>query len=127
MNLLSLRHLQRRVKEVVAIAESKKPKYAEPHLTEAGLIFCNLLKRARQEKGWSQTELAERLGMSQVLISRGELGARKIDALELRQMCAALEVDLIECVKQLDAELSDYESNPKPVYPPPVERTRTRR
>ena len=86
-----------------------------------------MLKQARQEKGWSQTALAERLGMSQVLISRGELGARKIDALELRQMCAALEIDFMEFMKQLDTELSDYENNPKPVYPPPVERTRTRR
>lgn len=113
------------MKEVIAIAESKKPKYTEPHLTEAGLIFCNILKRARQERGLSQTELADQLGMSQVLISRGELGDRKIDALELRQMCAALKVDFMEFMGQLDTELSDYESNPKPIYPPPIERTRT--
>ena len=67
----------------MVIPESKKRRYTEPRLTHQGEIFRALLRHTRETKGLNQSELAERLGMSQVLISRCEVGDRKVDVLEL--------------------------------------------
>ena len=86
-----------------------------------------LLRETREAKGLSQTELGELLGMSQVLISRGEVGERKIDAMELRAMCRALEMDFLEFMKNLDQRLNEHEKDPSAVSPNRFERSRKRR
>lgn len=115
------------MKEVVVIPESKERRYTEPRLTHRGQIFRDLLRRTREAKGLNQTDLAERLKMSQVLISRCEVGDRKVDVLELCAMCEAMEVDVVDFVRDLSRELREHESNPRPPNSAPVERTRTRR
>lgn len=108
----------------MVIPESKKRRYTEPRLTQRGEIFRDLLRRTREAKGLNQSALAERLSMSQVLISRCEVGDRKVDVLELCAMCAAMEVDVVDFVRKLSRELHEYENNPKPPDAAPVERTR---
>lgn len=63
------------------------------------------LKTTRQEKGLSQKDLAVRLGETQSFVSRVERGERRVDAIELRQYCAALGVSFIDFVQELDAEI----------------------
>jgi len=45
------------------------------------------LRRAREEAGISQAAVAEKLGLTQPLVSRIEAGQRKIDPIELCVLC----------------------------------------
>ncbi len=53
-----------------------------------------LLRSLRKEAGVSQTELATRLGVPQSFVSKVESGERRIDIVELRRICVALECSL---------------------------------
>lgn len=101
----------------------------QPQFTPEHEILRGLLRRARLDAGLSQTELGQRLGLSQLLISRGELGDRKIDTIELRAFCKAMGVSFCDFTRQLDDLLSEQERQPPnaPGTPPPQaqpERTR---
>ena len=102
---------------------------AQSQLTPEHEILRGLLRRARLEAGLSQTELGQRLGLSQLLISRSELGDRKIDALELRAFCRAMGISYPDFTRQLDDLLSERERHsPHASEAPPAqaqpERTR---
>jgi transcriptional regulator with XRE-family HTH domain len=49
--------------------------------------FLRRLRAAREVAGFSQKEAARRLRWNQSRISRSETGARRIDALELADLC----------------------------------------
>jgi transcriptional regulator with XRE-family HTH domain len=54
--------------------------------------LTEILKGIRLEKGLTQTELAERLGKPQSYISKFESGERKLDFVEVMELCAVLGV-----------------------------------
>jgi transcriptional regulator with XRE-family HTH domain len=58
------------------------------------------LRDQRISAGVSQMELAARLGRAQTWVSKVELGERRLDVEELRQVCAALDQDLIPFIKR---------------------------
>ncbi len=68
-------------------------------------LFLELLRESREQRGVSQTELAERLEWEQTLISRVERGARRLDVLELRSWLTALGVELVEFAADLEERL----------------------
>jgi transcriptional regulator with XRE-family HTH domain len=78
--------------------------------TEEHKILLKLLKKIRVEAGLRQTDLAKKLRVPQSMISKYEVGERRIDLLELRDICAALGISLAEFVEQLET-LLDYESH----------------
>lgn len=59
-----------------------------------------LIRKMRVGAGVSQSELASRLHRPQTWVSKVELGERRIDVEELRQLCDALDVDLIEAINR---------------------------
>lgn len=65
-------------------------------------IFLELLRAAREAKGLSQSELAERLGETQPFVSKCETGERRLDIVETRAWCGALGVTLKELVGSFD-------------------------
>lgn len=65
-----------------------------------------VLRRARQDAGLTQVEVAARLGIPQSFISKYEAGTRGLDICELRRVLAALELPLDSFLHQLDAELA---------------------
>ncbi len=69
-------------------------------------ILLKLLKKIRVEAGLRQVDLAKKLKVPQSMISKYEVGERRIDLLELREICAALGVSLGEVVEQLESLLS---------------------
>ena len=69
-------------------------------------LFLEQLRKAREEKGLTQTEVAERLGQTQSFVSKVERGERRLDIVELRAFCSALEVSLPQFVKQIDQRFS---------------------
>jgi transcriptional regulator with XRE-family HTH domain len=66
--------------------------------------LASLLRTIREEAGVRQADLAKRLGVGQSVVSKFESGERRLDLLELRQVCAALGVPLVELVKRFERE-----------------------
>lgn len=64
-----------------------------------------LLREARKAAGLRQVELADRLGRPQSFVSKIESGERRVDLVELRQLCAALGINLVTFVRRFDRML----------------------
>lgn len=62
----------------------------------------NLLRQIRLEAGLRQVDLAEMLGQSQSFISKYEAGERRLDILELRQICQTVGISLEEFARRLE-------------------------
>ena len=73
----------------------KKHKDQHAHLLE-------LLRQIRSEAGLRQVDLAKRLRQPQSFVSKYESGERRLDLLELQQVCAALGVSLRDFVKRFE-------------------------
>lgn len=67
--------------------------------------LLKLLKKIRQEKGIRQISLAEKLRVPQSFISKYESGDRRLDILELRQVCNAMGISLEEFIRELEKNL----------------------
>jgi len=63
------------------------------------------LRGARVEAGLTQTELASRLGPDQTFVSKYESGERRLDVIELREVCRAIGTDFVTFIRKLDREL----------------------
>lgn len=83
--------------------------------TKEHKVMLTLLKSKRVNAGLRQIDLAQILNVPQSMISKYEVGERRIDLLELRDICAALGVPLFEFVEELETLLSkeSHETNPK--------------
>lgn len=64
-----------------------------------------LLREARVRSGVRQAELAEELGRLQSFVSDVERGTRRIDVIELRDWCLALDTDLVSFCEALERQL----------------------
>jgi transcriptional regulator with XRE-family HTH domain len=64
-----------------------------------------LLRQLRLEAGLRQTDLAERLDQPQSFVSKYESGERRLDLLELRQICKALGISLKDFVDRFEKSI----------------------
>ena len=64
-----------------------------------------LLRGLRVEAGFTQSELASRLGTDQTFVSKYESGERRLDILELREVCQATGTDFVMFIRKLDKDL----------------------
>lgn len=85
-----------------------------PNCKNAGSNLCDhdkklqsLLRQLRKEAGFSQQELAAALDKPQSFVSKYESGERKLDILELRQICQKLGIDTVKFVTRLEEALID--------------------
>lgn len=62
-----------------------------------------LLRQIRQEAGMRQVDLALRLNQPQSYVSKYESGERRLDILELRQVCQAVGIGLSDFVARFEA------------------------
>lgn len=69
--------------------------------------FQELLRQVRKEAGLTQAELAQRLNTLQTIVSNFEIGERRLDVLELRQVCAAVGMPLVDFVVRLEEVLRE--------------------
>jgi transcriptional regulator with XRE-family HTH domain len=65
-------------------------------------VFLQLLRRVRIEAKLSQAELAKMLGVTQARVSKYEQGERRIDMLELKRICNAVKVPLVEFSRRFE-------------------------
>lgn len=70
-------------------------------------VFLGLLRAARQRAGLTQVEMAERLGEAQTFVSKCERGERRLDAIELRAFCRAMNLPLEQFARELEQALSE--------------------
>ena len=64
----------------------------------------SLLRQIRLEAGLSQTTLAQKLCQPQSFISKYESGERRLDLIELKQVCSALGVILKNFIERFEAD-----------------------
>lgn len=65
----------------------------------------DLLRKVRSEAGLRQVDLAERLGQPQSFVSKYESGERRLDLLELREVCEAADISLESFVSRFEESL----------------------
>jgi len=65
-----------------------------------------LLRSVRAEAGLTQAEVSERLDLPQSFVSKYESGERRLDLVELRQICKALGISLADFVRRFEKEIS---------------------
>ena len=68
-------------------------------------LLLSLFRAVREEKGLHQTDVAGALGRPQSFVSKYEAGARRLDLLELKEICDAIGVELIEFVRRFETAL----------------------
>ncbi len=103
--------------------------------SERHVVFQRFLRQIRINAGLTQGILAIRLGQAQLVISRSELGLRKVDIIELRDYLRAMNVPFLEWMAELDAKLMPLETDDiaadavrlPPLGPPQPDRERGRR
>lgn len=70
-------------------------------------VLRDLLRELRTEKGLTQVQLSETLGMPQSYVSKYETGERRLDVIELREVCQSLGTTLAAFAKKLEARLPE--------------------
>lgn len=68
-------------------------------------LLLSLLRAVREEKGLHQTDVAYALGRPQSFVSKYEAGARRLDLLELKDVCDAVGVELTDFVRRFETAL----------------------
>lgn len=66
--------------------------------------IATLLRELRLARGLRQLDVAEALGEPQSYVSRYESGEQRLDLVDLRGICDALDISLVEFVRQVEAK-----------------------
>lgn len=74
--------------------------------TRAASTLCALLREYRVKSGLTQVEVAKHLSRPQSFVSKYETGERRLDLVELSEVCDALGVDLVATVAAYRKRLS---------------------
>lgn len=85
---------------VLALAPMNKSIYDQQYKT-----VLDILRARRQASGITQEELAKRIGETQSFVSKCERGERRLDVIELRAFCQALNTPFVSLVKEIEAKL----------------------
>ena len=64
--------------------------------------LLDLLRQIRRTAGLRQVELAQRLGKPQSYVSKYESGERRLDLLDLEQVCQAVGITLVSFTKRFE-------------------------
>jgi len=71
-------------------------------------FLCKLLKTLRKESNQTQVQLAKKIKRRQTYVSKYELGERRLDLLEIYDICTACGITLAELIKRIEPELEKY-------------------
>jgi transcriptional regulator with XRE-family HTH domain len=64
--------------------------------------LCRLLREHRERAGLRQVDVAQRVGEPQSFVSKYESGERRLDLVELHQVCIALDLPMLELIKEYE-------------------------
>jgi len=71
-------------------------------------FLCKLLKELRKENNLTQVQLASKMCRRQAYVSKYELGERRLDLLEIYDICSACGITLAELFERIEPELKKY-------------------
>jgi transcriptional regulator with XRE-family HTH domain len=77
------------------------------HTVDARSALLHLLKELRNEAGLRQQDIAARIGQPQSFVSRYESGGRRLDIVELREVCEVCNVSLTEFSRRFERLLKE--------------------
>lgn len=72
---------------------------------DENLVFLKLLKQCRVEAGMTQDDFAKALDRPQSFVSDVERGLRRLDLIQLRDICQVLGISLSSFVQRFEDEL----------------------
>jgi transcriptional regulator with XRE-family HTH domain len=84
----------------------QKKRVPASHKTELRKLYREL----RREAGLKQKQVAERLGRPQSFVNKYELGDRRLDVLEIRDVCDVLGITYPVFVRRLEERLKGLEA-----------------
>lgn len=64
--------------------------------------FLTLLRKTREQRGLTQSDIAMRLNATQSFVSKCERGERRLDIVELSAWCAALNIALSSLIERFE-------------------------
>lgn len=70
------------------------------------VIFLQVLKRMRVESGMTQAQCSAALGRPQSFMSDVERGVRRLDIVQLRDLCLVLQSDLQKFTKTYETAIA---------------------
>lgn len=70
------------------------------------LVLLRLLKQCRVDAGMTQAQFAQALERPQSFASDIERGLRRLDLVQLRDICKALNISLVDFVQRFENELA---------------------
>jgi len=73
---------------------------------DENLALLRLLKQCRVEAGLTQAQFAQVLDRPQSFASDIERGLRRLDLVQLRDICVALNINLVDFVQRFENELA---------------------
>lgn len=73
------------------------------------ILLIDLLRKAREDAGLRQVDLANKLGKNQSYVSKYETGEKILDFVEVRNICKAISISFLEFVKRFEDNLSNLE------------------
>jgi transcriptional regulator with XRE-family HTH domain len=83
-------------------------------------ILLSLLRQIREERDLRQADVAQRLGYPQSVVSKYENGERRLDLLELYDLCSAVGISMAGLVRRFEKEVARISQLP------PKRRTKTK-
>ena len=69
-------------------------------------IFVQVLSEFRNKAGLLQTDLAKKLNVPQSFISKIETGQRRVDIIELKEICTHLKTNLTQFCKVFERKIN---------------------
>ncbi len=73
------------------------------------LVLLRLLRQYRTESEMTQGQFAKALNRPQSFVSDMERGSRRIDLIQLRDICEVLGISLLDFITRFEAELATLE------------------
>lgn len=73
---------------------------------DENLVLLRLLKQCRVDAGMTQAQFAQVLERPQSFASDIERGLRRLDLVQLRDICKALNISLVDFVQRFENELA---------------------
>jgi transcriptional regulator with XRE-family HTH domain len=77
---------------------------------DENLILLKLLKQCRVESGLTQGEFAKALERPQSFVSDIERGLRRLDLIQLRDICGVLGIGLLQFVQRFEDQLVEVDA-----------------